>query len=203
MIGMLQGTIRDIQDHRILLEVQGVGYEVFIPFSAHAPIPTINSTTLFHTHLHFRENILELYGFSTKSERDLFRFLLGISRLGPKIALKCIETYSVREFYQIASQQDLKAIEAIPGLGKKTAEAVLLETKNKLKHLEGIVASDTSPIPKGKAPDLSKRNEAVDALIGLDFSEREALDLVNRILKENPDATLEEILRKGLQLSAP
>ena len=165
MIGRLSGTLVDKRPPALLVEVNGVGYEVDVPMSTLYGLPAIGERVVLLTHLVVREDAHLLYGFATEAERDAFRLLIRISGIGPRIALAVLSGLSVDDLARAIAAQETARITRVPGIGKKTAERLLLELKGKL-------APAIDQASAGAPSDTSA--EVIRALMALGYSEREA-----------------------------
>ncbi|WP_298289618.1 Holliday junction branch migration protein RuvA [Thiomonas sp.] len=163
MIGRLHGTLLDKSPPQILLDVGGVGYEVDVPMSTLYALPTVGQAVTLLIHSVVREDAHLLYGFATAGERAAFRELLKISGIGPRIALAVLSGLSVEEIAQAVTQQDAARFTRVPGIGKKTAERLLLE-------LKGRLGADLGPA----AAQPGATADVLQALVALGYSEREA-----------------------------
>ena len=188
MIGRLTGQLIEKRPPTIVVEVQGVGYEVDVPMSTFFQLPATGSTITLHTHLIVREDAHLLFGFAADQERQLFRQLLKISGVGARTALSVLSGMSVAELYQVVLAHDGARLTKIPGIGKKTAERLLLELRDKLNA--GIGA----PAPGG---DAEIRSDALNALLALGYSDKEATHALGRIAPETP---VQEAIRNALKL---
>ncbi|MDX1489399.1 MAG: Holliday junction branch migration protein RuvA [Acidiferrobacterales bacterium] len=187
MIGRLTGVLLEKQPPMIALEVQGVAYELDVPMSTLYQLPaTGNSTTLF-THLVVREDAHLLYGFATDEERQLFRQLLRVSGVGARTALAVLSGLSVAELHQTVAARDTSRLTRIPGIGKKTAERLMLELKDRL---TGAMPAETA----AAAPDA--RGDALRALLALGYSEKEANAALSNASTE---LTVSEAIRYALK----
>ena len=188
MIGRLNGRLVAKHPPQILVDVQGVGYEVDVPMSTLYQLPATGAEVTLLTHLIVREDAHHLYGFATESERTVFRQLLRISGVGARTALAVLSGMSVAELQQAVSAQDSARLIKVPGIGKKTAERLLLELRDKL-DLAGVV------IPAAGAVDAG--NDIVNALLALGYNDREA----GWALKQLPAETgVTEGIRQALKL---
>ncbi len=165
MIGRLTGTLADKAPPQVLVDANGVGYEVDVPMSTFYNLPGLGERITLLTHLVVREDAHLLYGFLTAAERSTFRELIRISGIGPRTALSVLSGLSVAELAQAVGQQQSGRLVKVPGIGKKTAERLLLELKGKL-------APDLGPA--GSAPVSDAQADIVQALVALGYSEREA-----------------------------
>ncbi len=167
MMGRLAGVLLEKHPPQILVDVTGVGYELDVPMSTFCQLPATGQSVVLHTHLVVREDAHLLYGFATLAERDLFRQLLRISGVGAKMALALLSGMDAGELAAAVVQQDVARLVRVPGVGRKTAERLLLELKGKL-GVAAVTASASSPVA-GPAVD-----DALSALLALGYNEREA-----------------------------
>ncbi|QLB40291.1 Holliday junction branch migration protein RuvA [Mannheimia pernigra] len=199
MIGRLQGKIIEKQPPEILLDVQGVGYELLLPMTSFYNLPQIGDETAIFTHLVVREDAHLLFGFSQKQDRSLFRELIKTNGVGPKLALAILSAMSVSQFVTAIEQEELTKLTKIPGIGRKTAERLLVELKGKFKGIEQtdffVEASDH--IIVNHTPDPA--NEALDALISLGYKPSDAEKMIKKVNKSN--ATSEQLIREALKNS--
>ncbi|MDP2155643.1 MAG: Holliday junction branch migration protein RuvA [Sulfuricella sp.] len=168
MIGRISGTLLEKHPPLVLVDVGGVGYEIDVPMSTFYNLPALGEKIALHTQLIVREDAHQLYGFSTHNERTAFRQLLKISGVGPKLALTILSGMSVSELSHVVAAQEVGRLTKIPGIGKKTAERLLLELRDKL---PGAAAALLSP---GAEPGPVARNDVLEALLALGYNEREA-----------------------------
>ncbi len=180
MIGALTGRVLSWQPPVLLLDVQGVGYELQLPMNT--PVQLDGTPQCFYTHLMVREDQMQLYGFCDQATRDVFRTLLKINGVGAKMGLAILSTWSVSELVSIVSQENLKALTQIPGVGKKTAERLLVEMKHKLKQL-GVEAPQGGAVP-GSGYRVGSDNSAalaLQALESLGYKPAEAQKLLEQV----------------------
>lgn len=190
MIGRLTGTLLDKQPPQVLLDVAGVGYEVDVPMSSFYNLPASGEPVSLHTHFVVREDAQQLFGFLTLKEREAFRALIRISGVGPKLALSVLSGLSVDDLAQCVVVQDAGRLTRVPGIGKKTAERLLLELKGKL--------ADALPAgPGGMPTSAGVQADALNALLALGYSDKEAVPAI----KQLPEGlSLEESIRQALKL---
>lgn len=185
MIGRLRGVVAEKSPAGVLLDVAGVGYEMAVPPRALVELPGIGDEAVLHTHLHVREDAMALYGFSSEDQRDLFRLLLGISGVGPKVALAILGTMTPDDLRRAVLTDDAAALTAVPGIGKRSAQKLLLELRPKLELPDSELAPSNSPLA-----------EVRSALEGLGYQG----DEIRLALAELPDTDeVESLLRKALQ----
>ena len=197
MIGRLQGVLLSKQPPQLLIDVNGVGYEVDAPMSTFYQLPNTGETIVLHTHLVVREDAQLLYGFYAEKERHLFRSLIKINGVGPKLALTILSGVSFDEFATYVMEDNAKALTALPGVGKKTAERLIIELRDKIgKDFDAVlpVKSSTDKLISDAVDPVS---DAVSALIALGYKAQEASRMVRSI--ESDGLSTEEIIRLSLQ----
>ena len=198
MIGRLRGTLADKQPPFLLLDVNGVGYELEVPMTTLYRLPPVGDSLTLYTHLVVREDAQLLYGFAEKRERELFRELIRLNGVGPKLALALMSGLEVDELVRCVQAQDTSTLVKIPGVGKKTAERLLVELKDRFKAWEAIPG--IAPLvlePSGQAVVSSAENDAVSAMIALGFKPQEASRAVAAV-QEN-GLSSEELIRRALK----
>jgi Holliday junction DNA helicase RuvA len=198
MITFLRGKLVDALPTQIIVEVQGVGYEVLIPLSSYDKLPQPGQDIMLLTHLAVREDAHVLYGFMTAAERELFRLLVNtVSGIGPKLALNVLSGISVTAFRGAVSTADVKALSQISGVGKKTAERIVVELKDKI---GAAGAWEAMSAQRALSPEDQKVNDAVLALLALGFKQVEAHDSVRKVQAVlGPVATVEDLVRACLK----
>ena len=201
MITFLHGKLLEALPTQIVVEVNGLGYEVLIPLSSYDKLPQLGQPLKLLTHLVVREDAHVLYGFMTSGERDLFRLLIHtVSGIGPKIALNVLSGISVTAFRGAVANQDIKLLSQISGVGKKTAERIVVELKDKI---GAAGAWEASSAQRGLSPEDQKLNDAVLALMALGFKQVDAHDTVRKAQAAlGAQASLEELVRAGLKKGA-
>ena len=188
MIGFLKGKIIYAKPTKILLDVNGVGYLVNISINTFESINGKEDVSLF-IYTSVKEDSITLFGFSSKAEKEMFELLSSINGIGPKIALGILAGIRIDDLKNAIHQADINRITAVPGIGRKTAERLVLELKSKV---DNIVEDGTVEIP------FSIKNEAVAALTTLGYNSKIAEKVVRDVLSENPNAVLEELIKKSL-----
>lgn len=200
MIGRLHGKIIEKSPPEMLLDVNGVGYEVLLPMTSFYALPQINEETTIFTHLVVREDAHLLFGFAQKQERTLFRELIKTNGVGPKLALAILSAMSVTQFATAVEQEELSKLTKIPGIGRKTAERLLVELKGKFKGLsqsDFFIESAGDQIITATTHDPA--DEAQDALIALGYKAIDAEKMVKKVNKAG--ATAEQLIREALKNS--
>ena len=196
MIGFLKGRLAVKQPPMLLVDVNGVGYEMEAPMSTFYGLPATGEPVALFTHLVVREDAHILYGFGAESERRLFRALLKVSGVGPKIALGILSGASVEDFLRIIEVEDIGMLTRIPGIGRKTAERVIIEMRDNVQKLSPTATAMGVPAALAGAPP-SPQSEAFAALIALGYKPPE----VTRLLKsaDFPGLSTTEIIRRALK----
>ena len=200
MIASLHGKILARTDDSLILNVGGIGYRVRVPTGTLASLGAVGSDAQLYTHLHVREDAQVLYGFMTAAERDLFRLLVNhVSGIGPKLALAVLSGMSVTNFKSAVVNSDVAALAKISGLGKKTAERIVLELKDKL----GVAAAwEAAAAAHAPTPEQEQANEAVLALIALGYKQVEAHRAVRELQQKEPGKSAEELVKLALKRMA-
>lgn len=194
MIGRLKGILLEKQPPEILVDVQGVGYELEASMSTFYNLPECGESVTLHTHMVVREDAQLLYGFFSASERLMFRTLIKISGVGPKLALTILSGMSAEDFSRCILDGDSKALTQLPGVGKKTAERLVVELKDRIEKDDSIkIPGAAAKVEKHSSP----VNDAVSALISLGYKAQQASQMIRNLDVEGKST--EEIIRTALQ----
>ncbi len=209
MIGRLRGTLVEKISPEILIECAGVGYEVTMPMTSIYALPELEQQATIYTHFVVREDAQLLYGFANKVERKLFRLLIKVNGVGPKLALAILSNMSADQFVSCVRHDDVTAIVKIPGVGKKTAERLLIEMRDRLKdwqsqQINSAVNSDDA-MPEQLSRELNNektfisdnKGDAINALVSLGYKQVQADKAVKAVY--NPDMSSEDIIRDALK----
>lgn len=192
MIGSVRGTMLECSPTgEVLIEVGGVGYRLLVPLPALAMLEPGTPAFLF-THLHVRDDAMVLYGFSDRDERDTFEVLIGVSGVGPKLALSILSVHSPSALRRVLLDEDLEALMLVPSVGKRTAQRLLVELQARLEVPANLGASDATGAPSARA-------EVREALSGLGYAPDEVRDALARLPE---DGSVEDLLREALRLLA-
>lgn len=203
MIGRLRGIIIEKQPPEILIEVNGVGYEVFMPMTCFYELPDNGQEATILTHFIVREDAQLLYGFNNQQERLLFRELIKVNGVGPKLALAILSGMSATQFVAAVEQGEIKALVKLPGVGTKTAERLIVEMKDRFKHFGGDLLNRTVPADsKDKSVQAMKlsnqiESEAISALIVLGYKPQEASKIISKVIK--PEMDSETLIKEALK----
>ncbi len=195
MIGSLRGRLLSKQAPQIVIECNGIGYEVETPMSTFLDLPASGSELFLHTHLVVREDAQILYGFASDDERLLFRTLLKVNRVGAKMALGILSAMTANDFRRCVEYEDTTTLSKIPGVGKKTAERLIVEMRDRI---DKVVPTTAGAVPlTGEA---SARSEAHDALVALGYKAKEVNKLISKL--DTDDKSAEDIIRHALKQAA-
>ena len=197
MIGFLRGTLADKGDGYIIIDVNGVGYQVFVPANSSAYLNAEGEEVLVYTSMIVREDDVSLFGFSGKGELDAFKKLIGVSGVGPKAAISILSSFTLDQFKQAIVFEDAKSLQRANGIGKKSAERIVLELKDKFSaqapdgsYLDGGAAAEVAAAQGGRA-------EAISALVALGSSRGEATSALASIPEK--DLSTEEYIKRALK----
>ena len=191
MIGSLIGLIKEKTPSEILIEVNGIGYEVSVPLSTSFQLPNVGESAYLLTHLVVREDQHSLYGFATEEERRLFRALIKISGVGAKLAITILSGTNVNGFIQSVINEDIDALVHLPGIGKKTAERLVVEMKDKISEISDDESNASQPGANSAVA------ESINALVNLGYKTKDAKNILDKI--ESDGLSVEELIRQALK----
>ena len=197
MIGFLRGKLVHKAPPFLMLDVQGVGYEVEAPMTTFYDLPALNEEIKLHTHLVVREDAHILFGFSKEADRTLFRTLIKVSGVGPKLALTILSGQSAEEFHRCIHDNDTAALVRLPGVGKKTAERLVIEMRDRLPDLNGSAVTGAGNAGAAMPSAGNPKQEAISALCSLGYKPLDASKMVQNISAEGKSC--EDIIRLALQ----
>lgn len=204
MIGRIRGLLVEKSPGQALVECHGLGYEVDIPYTTFFNLPEPGQELTLHTHFAVREDAQSLFGFSARLDRDLFRLLVKVNGVGPKMALAILSGLDAQQFIRCVEARDVAALVKVPGVGKKTAERLLIDMADRIGQLEGVFQlSDpaATALPAATPPAVDPIEEAESALIALGYKPQEAAKAVNQIAGEG--MSREELIRLALKNMIP
>lgn len=202
MIAYVRGILEGMEEDKVIVDVNGIGYGIYMSGTAMGRLPGIGHEVKIHTYLHVKEDLMQLYGFITRDELQVFKLLIGVSGIGPKGGLGVLSALGPDDLRFAVASNDVKAIQAAPGIGKKTAEKLILELKDKLKledaleHSVDAAQDHTSGTGDTAAGEMT--SEAVQALVALGYGNTEALKAVRQVEIEE-GMEVEDILRQSLK----
>ncbi len=194
MIAFIRGILKGSEDNQVLLDVDGIGYEVTVPPGLVRSLPGVGQEAELYTHLYVREDCLQLYGFRSVQDRALFRLLLRAPGIGPRVALSILDTFKGEDLFGIVARGDVHGLQRVPGVGAKSAQRLVLELKGKLDGLFETPAAD-----QGVAAPLAM-DEASQALLSLGYSRQEVEAVLKRMARGQPvAAAVSELVRSALR----
>jgi Holliday junction DNA helicase RuvA len=193
MIGFLTGKIISKKPTKILVDVNGVGYQINISITTFEKLGDVNSPVSLFTYLSVREDALDLYGFSTEAEKEMFRLLISVSGIGPKLAQSILSGIQIEELKEALQVGNISRLVAIPGIGRKTAERLLIELRDKVEKL----AEEFIEVYNAK---FAIKNDAVSALVSLGYNVKTAEKVVRDILEKSPGASIEDLVKNSLSI---
>lgn len=197
MIAKLSGRLTHKSPEYSIIDVGGVGYQVFTPFSTFYELPEIDHHVALNTYTHVREDTLQLFGFLTTDEKEMFQLLIGVSGIGPKLAVNILSGITAEELKGAISSGNLVRLTSIPGIGKKTAERMVLELKDKVLKLHKTAAVVPSR-PASLSDDFFE--DAVSALVNLGYRRPQAEEAIEKVKNEKPETDLEGMIKGALKL---
>jgi Holliday junction DNA helicase RuvA len=199
MIASLDGTLKHKSPTEVLIDIQGVGYAVSIPLSTYSALGELNKPVFLLTYLHVREDIMQLFGFATEGERSMFRMLISVSGIGPRTALGILSGISVADVRHHITSGNSAALTSIPGIGKKTAERLILELRDRIDKIGPAPESSTGTTDKAS----EARSEAMLALTSLGYTRQAAEKALRFALKETGEIPLsvEDLIKRALKFS--
>ncbi|MEK9172094.1 MAG: Holliday junction branch migration protein RuvA [Nitrospirota bacterium] len=197
MIASLTGRLASKHPGGVVIDVQGVGYDVLIPLSTYYRLPDPDQPISLTIHTHVREDAIQLFGFSTQREKDAFLMLLGVSGIGPKLALSVISSLSVDDLAAAIRTDDQKTLASVPGIGKKSAARLALELTDKVEKLGAAAGPRTA---KADEPSGKLMDDALSALVNLGYKSADVKDVIKQVLAgRNGDTPLQDLIRAALQ----
>ena len=202
MIGYVKGILEEADDQCIIVDNHGIGYRIFVPGSVFSGAIPIGQEVKIYTYLNVKEDAMQLYGFATRDDLRVFKLLLGVNGIGPKAGLGILSALSADDLRFAVLADDAAAIAKAPGIGKKTAQKMILELKDKLKledAFEMKLAHQQEEVAAGASDLRDSRQEAVEALVALGYSSADALRAVRKVPEEVQADDVEAILRAALK----
>lgn len=200
MIARISGSLIFKSPNQIIVDTQGIGYQVYVPLSTFYELPDIGQQVTLHVYTHVREDGIALFGFLTAGERDVFQLLISVNGIGPKLALNILSGIEASELTLAVSRGNLKKLVNIPGVGKKMAERIILELQEKMLKMVDQIS------PKVKAVDSAAekiKDDILSALVNLGYRKQAAEDALDRVWKEYPEeVSLDVILKRALKTLA-
>jgi Holliday junction DNA helicase RuvA len=199
MIAQIRGFVVQKDPGSVIVEAGGVGYQLFVSLSTFYDLPELNEPVVLHAHTHVREDLLQLFGFSTLLEKDLFQILIGVSGIGPKLALNILSGISPQDLLRSLEGRDMNRLQSVPGIGRKIAERMMVDLQEKARKIESrwALPPRESPPPGGPASE-----DVISALLNLGYKKAQAEKAVESVFQQAPDLTLEKALKASLKILA-
>jgi Holliday junction DNA helicase RuvA len=198
MIAQIRGQLIQKSPGSVIVEANGVGYQVSVSLNTFYDLPDVEQSVRVYTYTHVREDVLQLYGFSTLLEKEIFQVLISVSGIGPKLALNILSGISAALLIRSLAAGDLNRLLAIPGVGRKTAERMILDLQEKAQKLESRVSIPSkAPLPKDEMAE-----DIISALVNLGYKKNQAEGAAEIILQQRPEIKLEEALKESLKILA-
>jgi Holliday junction DNA helicase RuvA len=196
MIARVRGLLVQKDPGTIIVEAGGIGYQVFVSLTTFYDLPEVQQNVTLQTYTHVREDLLQLFGFSTPLEKELFQILIEVSGIGPKLALNILSGISPQELLRSLEGRDGNRLTAIPGIGRKIAERMVVDLQEKARKIQSrwALLPREKPAPQGVAEDV------ISALLNLGYKKNQAEKAAERVLRENPGYPLEEALKESLKI---
>ena len=200
MIARLSGILIEKSITQCVVDVNGTGYRVVVPLTTFYELPEIGQPVIIHIHTHVREDAIHLYGFHAQEEREVFQLMISVSGIGPKLAINILSGIAAGELLRAITEEDLKRLTGIPGVGRKTAERMVLELKEKAVKLGREVSTvGTAAVKTGD----EVKDDALSALVNLGYKGSAVKDVVDRIMRETPETpSLDHLLKQALRVLA-
>ena len=198
MISYIRGELAAVEEEKAIVDVSGIGYGIFMPGQSMGMLPSVGSDVKIHTYLHVKEDAMQLFGFLTRDDLNVFKMLIAVNGIGPKGGLNILSHLSPDDLRFAVVSNDVKAISSTPGIGKKTAEKLILELKDKLKLEDVLEHSATGSDAESNYSGNEIQAEAVQALTALGYGSTEALKAVKK-LETDDTMTVESVLKQALK----
>jgi holliday junction DNA helicase RuvA len=198
MIAQIRGRLIQKEPGSIVVEANGIGYHLFVSLTTFCDLPDPEQMVVLHTHTHVREDLLQLFGFSTPLEKELFHVLIGVSGIGPKLALNILSGITPRELLRSLDQRDMDRLQSVPGIGRKMAERMVVDLQEKARKIGTRVALPVS----GPRPTGGLAEDVISALLNLGYKRGQAEKSVEIVIRQNPGLSLETALKESLKILA-
>jgi Holliday junction DNA helicase RuvA len=197
MIAYLSGTLFSKNPQSVVVDINGVGYQIFIPLSTFYRLPDETDKVSLHVYTHVREDTLQLFGFQTEMEKQIFLLLISVSGIGPRVALNILSGMGFEELLSAIVKEDSDGISSIPGVGKKTSQRIILELKDKASKLAGGI--EAAPEQRVEIRDIEIYEDALSALINLGYPSKAAKKAIEAALRNDQEMNIETLLKEALR----
>ncbi len=200
MIALIKGLLIHKATSSVIVDANGVGYRIFVPLTTFYALPDAKQSVTLHVHTHVRPDTISLFGFGTERDKEVFELMLSVSGIGPRLAVNILSGISAEELMKAVSNGNLNRLVAIPGVGKKTAERMVLELKDKMVKL---CTGDVTYKDDGMTVFDNMREDALSALVNLGYKTNRAKEVLDKVVGESPQSpTLDVLLKKALKILA-
>ncbi len=198
MIAQIRGRLIQKEPGSVVVEANGLGYQVFVSLTTFYEIPNLEQNVILHTHTHVREDVLQLFGFSTPLEKEMFQILIGVRGIGPKLALNILSGITPEELLQSLDQRDMNRLQSVPGIGRKMAERMVVDLQEKARKIATRIALQ----PAELRPTAGMAEDVISALLNLGYKRAQAEKASEIVFRQTPDVTLEKALKESLKILA-
>jgi len=198
MIAQIRGRLIHKEPGSVVVEANGLGYRIFVSLTTFYGLPDLDLAVTLHTHTHVREDALQLFGFSTPLEKEMFQILIGVTGIGPKLALNILSGITPGELLQSLDQRDMTRLQSVPGIGRKMAERMVVDLQEKARK----IGTRTAVRPAGPRPADGLAEDVISALLNLGYKKAQAEKAVEIVFRQAPDFPLEKALKESLKILA-
>ena len=198
MIAQIRGRLIHKEPGSVVVEANGLGYRVFVSLTTFYEIPDLEQTVILHTHTHVREDALQLFGFSSALEKELFQILIGVTGIGPKLALNILSGITPEELLHSLDQRDMNRLQSVPGIGRKMAERMVVDLQEKARKIGSRIAL----APSAARPTEGWAEDVISALLNLGYKKGQAEKAVEMVFRQDPNLALEKALKESLKILA-
>jgi Holliday junction DNA helicase RuvA len=198
VIAQIRGRLIHKEPGSVVVEANGLGYRVFVSLTTFYEIPDLEQTVILHTHTHVREDALQLFGFSSALEKELFQILIGVTGIGPKLALNILSGIAPEELLHSLDQRDMNRLQSVPGIGRKMAERMVVDLQEKARKIGSRIAL----APSAARPTERWAEDVISALLNLGYKKGQAEKAVEMVFRQDPNLALEKALKESLKILA-
>jgi Holliday junction DNA helicase RuvA len=198
VIAQIRGRLIHKEPGSVVVEANGLGYQVFVSLTTFYEIPDLEQTIILHTHTHVREDALQLFGFCSPLEKELFQILIGVTGIGPKLALNILSGITPKDLLHSLDQRDMNRLQSVPGIGRKMAERMVVDLQEKARK----IGSRMTQPPAGPRPTDGLAEDVISALLNLGYKKSQAERAVEMAFRQATDLTLEKALKESLKILA-
>ncbi len=198
MIAQIRGRLIQKEPGSVVVEANGIGYQVFVSLTTFYEIPNLEQNVILHTYTHVREDVLQLFGFSTPLEKEMFQILIGVRGIGPKLALNILSGITPEGLLQSLDQRDMNRLQSVPGIGRKMAERMVVDLQEKARKIATRIALQ----PAELRPTAGMAEDVISALLNLGYKRAQAEKASEIVFRQAPDVTLEKALKESLKILA-